>query len=151
MRLYRPLSHVCTPSREHPHPCVYILTHARMLSYMHVETANFLTPLKCLSILVLCNRNNIVKIFNYIFYCPLNLLPLKRSTSLQSLQVSAAPLGPMVDDMEERTTNFVLPSHCTDPINSNCIFKILPCKPCFLMCLFSPTYYLKTLNTDPIK
>lgn len=81
MRLYRPLSPVCTPSREHPYPCVYIFTHARMLSYMHVETANFLTPLKCLSILVLCNRNNIVKIFNYIFYCPLNLLPLKSSTS----------------------------------------------------------------------
>lgn len=59
--------------------------------------------------------------------------------SLQPLQVPDASAGPVADDMEERTTDSVLTSHCTGPISSsNCSFKILHHKPYFLLLLLSP-------------
>lgn len=81
---------MCLHTHRHREPftptcvwiCMCMYTQTYMCLFTYADTANFFAPLKTsLSILVLCNRGNIVKLLSYILYFPLNLVPLKSSTS----------------------------------------------------------------------
>lgn len=58
---------------SHEHTCAYTHWH----TYVLMCTCTF----KKAYILVLCNKDNILKILSYVFYCLLNLVPFQLSTS----------------------------------------------------------------------